>query len=131
MLSRLHTYMTSAELPAMRPPRRSSDFTGPQTAVMFAALALVASIPIITHPLPPMTDYVNHLARMHVIASVNHDGDLGKYYQIDWQIVPNLMMELIVPLLERVMNIYQAGQVYTVMSFMLILSGTVMLNRAL
>jgi len=36
-----------------------------------------------------------------------------------------------VPLLERVMNIYLAGQVYTIASFVLILSGTLTLNRRL
>ena len=41
-----------------RPLRRSTDFfSGPQTAVLFVVLALVASIPLITHPLPhPVAD---------------------------------------------------------------------------
>jgi len=40
-------------------------------------------------------------------------------------------MDLIVPLLARVMNIYLAGQVYIVLMFALIISGTLALNRAL
>src|SRR5262249_762594 len=40
-------------------------------------------------------------------------------------------MDLIVPILQRVMNVYLAGQVYTIMSFVLILSGTLALNRQL
>ena len=35
------------------------------------------------------------------------------------------------PVLEQVMNIYVAGQVYTIASFVLILSGTLALNRRL
>jgi hypothetical protein len=130
MLTRIGTYMSSVDVVAAR-PRRSSDFTGLQTAVLFAALGLVAVIPIITHPLPPLTDYVNHLARMHVIATINHDPDLSRFYQIQWQIIPNLVMDMIVPLLDRFMTIYHAGQVFTVVTFMLIMSGTVVLNRAL
>jgi hypothetical protein len=112
-------------------PRRTAEFSGAQVAVLFAALALVASIPIITHPLPPLSDYVNHLARMHVIASIRHDADLSRFYEIDWQIIPNLMMDLVVPRLTAFMTVYHAGQVFTIAAFVLIGSGTLMLNRAL
>jgi len=114
-----------------RPLRRSTDFSGPQTAVLFVVFALVASIPVITHPLPPLTDYVNHLARMHVIATIGNDPDLSRFYEIDWQIIPNLMMDLVIPRLVRFMSVYHAGQVFTVATFVLILSGTLAFNRAL
>ena len=68
---------------------------------------------------------------MHVIASIGRDPDLALFYEIHWQVIPNLMMDLIVPILQRVMNVYLAGQVYTIMSFVLILSGTLALNRRL
>ena len=112
-------------------PRSTAEFTGLQVAVLFAALALVASIPIITHPLPPLSDYVNHLARMHVIASVGRDADLARFYEIDWQIIPNLVMDLVVPRLTAFMTVYHAGQLFTVATFVLIASGTLALNRAL
>jgi hypothetical protein len=112
-------------------PRRSAEFSAGQVAVLFAALALVASIPIITHPLPPLADYVNHLARMHVIAAIGSDTDLARFYQIEWQIIPNLMMDLVVPRLTAFMTVYHAGQVFTIASFVLIGSGTLTLNRAL
>src|SRR5437016_320782 len=114
-----------------RPLRRSTDFSAPQTAVLFALFALVASIPIITHPLPPLTDYVNHLARMHVIATIGNDPDLSRFYEIDWQIIPNLVMDLVIPRLVHFMSVYHAGQVFTVATFLLIVSGTLTLNRAL
>lgn len=100
-------------------------------AVLFAALTLLISIPIWTHPLPPLSDYVNHLARMHVIATLPKNPQLAAYYDINWQVIPNLTMDLIVPLLARVMNIYLAGQVFMVLMFGLLISGTLALNRAL
>jgi hypothetical protein len=112
-------------------PRRTAEFSGAQVAVLFAALALVAAIPIITHPLPPLSDYVNHLARMHVIASIGRDADLSRFYEIDWQIIPNLMMDLVVPRLTAFMTVYHAGQLFTIATFVLIGSGTLVLNRAL
>src|SRR5262249_42495837 len=114
-----------------RPLRRSTDFSAPQTAVLFALFALVGSIPVITHPLPPLTDYVNHLARMHVIASIGGDPHPSRLYEIDWSIIPNLVMDLVIPRLVRFMSIYHAGQVFTVATFVLIVSGTLALNRAL
>jgi hypothetical protein len=98
-------------------------------AALFAMLAAIVSIPILLHPWPPLGDYINHLSRMHVIATIDRDPDLARFYQIEWQVIPNLMMDLIVPILRRAMNIYLAGQVYTIMSFVLILSGTIVLNR--
>ena len=35
----------------------------------------------------------------------------SRYYEIDWQVIPNLIMDLIMPVLERMMNVYLAGQV--------------------
>src|SRR6185437_15031403 len=110
---------------------RAHGFSAPQIAVLFAAFTLLISIPIWTHPLPPLSDYVNHLARMHVIATLSKNPQLAQYYEIDWQVIPNLTMDLIVPLLARFMNIYLAGQVFIVGMFALIVSGVLALNRVL
>src|ERR1700720_1994742 len=107
------------------------DFTLGTVAALFVLLLAITSIPIVLHPWPPMSDYINHLARMQVIATINSDPDLARFYEIDWQVIPNLMMDLIVPSLARLMNIYLAGQIYTISSFVLILSGTVALHRQL
>jgi hypothetical protein len=109
----------------------AGHFTTGQIAVLFAVLAAIASIPILLYPWPPLGDYINHLARMHVIATIDRDPDLATFYEVHWQVIPNLMMDLIVPVLQRAMNVYLAGQVYTIMTFVLILSGTLALNRQL
>ena len=106
-------------------------FSKSEIAFLFALLLTIASIPILLNPLPPIADYVNHLARMQIIAAISNDSYLHRYYEVDWQVIPNLMMDLIVPLFVRVMNVYLAGQLYTLMSFALILSGTMALQRRL
>jgi len=113
------------------PRSRTAGLSAPQIAVLFAALILLISVPIWTHPLPPLSDYINHLARMHVIATLAKNPQLASFYEVDWQVIPNLTMDLIVPLLARVMNIYLAGQVFIVLMFALIISGILALNRAL
>jgi hypothetical protein len=91
----------------------------------------VALVPIATHPLPPLSDYVNHLARTHVIDAIGTDSNLSRYYTVEWQIIPNLMIDLIVPVLHRFMSVYLAGQIFTILAFLLIASGALVLSRAL
>jgi hypothetical protein len=110
---------------------RILQFSGRQIAALFVVFACIAAIPVLLHPLPPISDYVNHLSRMHVIATIGRDSDLARFYQVNWEVIPNLMMDMILPVLVRVMSIYTAGQAYMIASFVLILSGTFALNRQL
>ena len=59
-----------------------------------------------------------------ILISPDSTRSIGRSFQ-------NLMMDLFIPTLERVMNVYLAGQIYTITSFVLILSGTLALNRQL
>ena len=132
-LTAYHEAAQPMDMIAERPARarRASDFTGAQIAVLAFVLLLLASLPIWTHPVPPLSDYANHLARMHVIANLGENATLAGYYEVHWQIIPNLMMDLVVPVLGRVTNIYLAGQLFTAATFALIVSGALALNRAL
>jgi len=113
------------------PRGRSLVFTGSQIAILTGLMLVVASIPIWTNPLPPLSDYVNHLARMKVISAIGSDPNLARFYEIDWQVIPNLMMDLVVPIFARVVTVYHAGQIFLVMMFGLIVTGTLALHRAL
>jgi hypothetical protein len=119
--------------PSKAQPQRShlGDFTVSQIMALFIALTLLISIPIWTHPLPPLSDYINHLARMQVIAELPNNRQLAAFYELNWQVIPNLAMDIIVPPLARIMNVYLAGQVFLVSMFVLIISGILMLNRVL
>jgi hypothetical protein len=128
------THSTSAAAHAHHghpPERRPHDLRPWQILLLFVACLGLVSIPILTHPIPPLSDYVNHLARMHVIASIPGDQDLARFYTLKWSILPNLMMDLIVPVIDKVVGIYTAGEIYTLMCFALIAGGTMTLNRTL
>jgi len=128
--------MSAQPLPApavapRRPPRRPHDLPRGLIALLFVLCMALVAIPIITHPLPPLSDYVNHLARMHVIAALPDDKDLARFYSLDWSILPNLMMDIVVPVIDRFTSIYLAGEIYTLLCFALIIGGTLTLHRAL
>lgn len=111
--------------------RSYSGFSGRQVGVLAAVLLILISTPLWTHVLPPQADYVNHLARMHIIAHLPHDPILAQFYAIEWQIIPNLMMDLVVPVMERFTSVYFAGQLFSFLTLGLIVTGILTLNRAL
>jgi hypothetical protein len=78
--------------PSKAQPQRShpGDFSVSQIMALFIALTLLISIPIWTHPLPPLSDYINHLARMQVIAELPNNRQLAAFYELNWQVIPNL-----------------------------------------
>lgn len=116
---------------APRPVRRPGDFSRRTIVLLFVLLGAVAAVPVLTQPSPPLADYINHLARMHAITVLDSDPLLAKFYELKWAVIPNLIMDLIVPPLDRFMGIYLAGKVFLIAIFVVTLSGTLALNRAL
>ena len=47
---------------------------------------------------------------MQVIATLAKNPQLANFYEIDWAVLPNLTMDLIVPLLVRVMTFAEADE---------------------
>src|SRR5258705_13162024 len=60
---------------------RTPGFSGQQIAVLFAAFTLLISIPIWTHPVPPLADYIIHLARLLAFATLTSNGLLARIYE--------------------------------------------------
>jgi hypothetical protein len=87
------------------------------------ALTLVA-VPVFSTVLPPLLDYPNHLARMHLLLE---GGDA--FYAVRWTPLPNLAEDLIVPPLARLMPLDIAAKLFLVMIFALLSGGAIWLNR--
>lgn len=99
--------------------------------IAFGVLTGIVLVPVFLAAIPPLADYVNHLARMHVIAVQGKDPFLDAFYKIEWQIIPNLAMDLIVPPLSRLMDVYRAGQVFTALTVLAIVTGPMVVHKAL
>jgi hypothetical protein len=110
---------------------RPGEFGRSTIAILFVVLLALASIPILTHALPPLSDYINHLGRTYVINHIGTDPDLARFYIVKWRVVPNLMIDVAMLALNPFTDIYRAGQIFTLAAFILILSGALALNRAL
>lgn len=108
-----------------------SSAARPLYLVFFVLLLAAASIPVLDAKVPPLADYINHLARCYVIQVDGHDPLLAQFYAVKWQLIPNLAMDLLVPPLARIFDIYTAGRIFLIVIMFLLLAGPQLIHRAL
>ena len=111
----------------LAPPLSTSRLLVP----VLLALMIAAVTPVFSVQVPPLADYINHLARMYVLSNLDNDPLLAKFYGVQWAVIPNLVMDLIVPVIGRHMNIYLAGQTFVVLVMALQVSGCFALHYAI
>jgi len=100
-------------------------------AALFAALLLIACIPLLLTPLPPLVDFPNHLARMHLLAALSHSPTLQQYYALAWRPLPDLAMDVLVPPLLGAVPLLTAGKLFLAASYLLSTGGVAVLHRVL
>lgn len=93
------------------------------------ATALILLFPLFLVDVPPLLDYPNHLARMHVLAFGEHDAFLSRMYEQHWSIIPNLAIDLVMPAMLKVMPIYVAGRIVLAATLLLPLIGVLVYHR--
>jgi hypothetical protein len=95
--------------------------------LLFTVAALA---PLCLVQVPGLGDYLNHLARMHVLVNIAHSPDLQRFYQVNWTPIPYLAMDAVVPLLAHVLPIYLAGKVFVLACVVMPVAGTACLHYA-
>ncbi len=98
-------------------------------AVAYLILTGVALYPVLSVDVPPLVDYPNHLARMHILSAWHDDPDLQRNYVVNRSLGPNMAMDLIVPMLTKILPIYDAGRLFVAATLLLIIGGTITLRR--
>lgn len=96
---------------------------------LFLGLFALAAAPVLLAALPPLFDYPNHLARMYLLVHLPDSATLQRYYELRWQALPNLGMDLLVPPLARLMPLGWAGRVFILLALGLIAAGSALLHR--
>jgi hypothetical protein len=95
-----------------------------QTRQLVPATALLLAIviaPVLLTKLPAFCDYTNHLARIYIMSV--QDSLLENFYRIQWRVIPNLGIELIVPPLAKAFGIFAAGKLFVVLYTLLLIGG--------
>ena len=106
-----------------------SEWNGRSLLLVFLLLYIGAALPILSVQVPPLGDYANHLSRMFIIAAGQGDPFLSAYYKVKWAIIPNLAMDVLVPPLLNIFDIYMAGKLFVLLVILVLVSGPMALNR--
>jgi hypothetical protein len=85
---------------------------------------VLVAVPLLSTVMPPLFDYPNHLARMHLLLEGGNE-----FYAVHWEALPNLAEDLIVPPLARLVPLETASKLFVILTFGLIAGATVCLNR--
>ncbi len=94
-------------------------------------LLCVTLIPLALVHIPPLVDYPNHMARMQILVDDGRSEHLRQYYQIRWDILPNLAIDALVPALARFVGIETAGKIFIGLTLFLLAGGVIALHYAL
>ncbi len=78
------------------------------------ALALACAVPLLWPALPPLADLPGHMARWHIAMALHGSGDLQRYYDYHWAVIPNLGMDLMVPALASLFGLEPATKLAVV-----------------
>jgi hypothetical protein len=99
-----------------------------QRSLILVGLLFAASVvPVLSVETPAMIDYVNHLARMHLLVDAAA-GRPNPAYEIDWRLYPNLAVDLIVPAAARFVSVETAARLFLLASQTLVVSGAIALE---
>ncbi len=93
------------------------DFT------LFFILLSAALVPLFVVEIPALGDYLNHLARMHIITSAEQNIHLTKIYDLKWDLVPDIGMDLLVPFLTKFFGVFLSGKIFIILIILLLTTG--------
>jgi hypothetical protein len=104
--------------------------TGGAWWIALGAMLLGLILPLLLVEVPPLTDYPNHLARALFLAFGATDPIMSKMFAANWQIAPNLALDIVLPPLLRIMPPLIAGKVLLGFAAVLPATGAIAFNRA-
>jgi hypothetical protein len=91
---------------------------------------LLVLSPLLSTDYPPLSDLINHMARIYIIADAGKDPVLAAMYHPVWHVMPNLAIDLIGPTLVRLTSVSTAARILLALAILLCLYGTIVFHRA-
>lgn len=100
-------------------------------ALAYVATAFAGIFPLVFVEIPPLIDYPNHLARLHVLANYNSSVLLQQNYAIEWRLIPNLAIDGFAAVLAPFFQPPTVGRMFLALTILSIIGGVAALHRAL
>lgn len=101
------------------------------TLVALFLLTVVHVAPIWLVSTPPLQDYPAHMARMHVLMTLPSDPFLRAFYEVSWEVIPNLAMDLLLPPVADGDSLHLAGRLFLSAVVAMWVTGPVALHCAI
>jgi hypothetical protein len=120
--------MTAADAALAAKPHRLSEARA--VIIACSVLSLLLAMPILAMSVPWFCDLYFHMARMAILENP-HAAFIGDWYRPDWRLVPNLAMDLVVPVLGKAIGTAAATRVFVALTLVLTFTGTVALHHAI
>src|SRR4051794_28852992 len=95
--------------------------------ILVGSLFVISVAPVLLVRIPAMIDYVNHLARMHVLVDAAA-GRSNPAYVVDTRLYPNLAVDIIVPWLAQLVGVETATRMFLLASQTLVVTGAIALE---
>jgi hypothetical protein len=100
-----------------------------ETRAFAVAMVLLAAVPLILPPIPPLTDLMGHMGRYRVQLDIGHSPYLSQYYRFDWAIIGNLGCDLLVQVLGPIIGLELAVKLVVLSIPPLTVAGMLLVAR--
>lgn len=98
---------------------------------VYLVLGAVTLSPLLWTTILPLVDYPNHLARMSILLHAGDSSAVTANYVAHWRLLPNLAMDLVVPVMAHFIPLEVAGRLFVAATMAMLVIGTMALHRAL
>ncbi len=120
-------------LPAVETGSNDVARTPTRALVMAAAVVAVAlaALPLWVVHVPPLGDYLSHLAAVALLEDLRLGGFVAKHYAIGSVVVPDILFDVVVGGLGLLLPLELAGKLFILLTFVLLVGGTLLLHRTI
>lgn len=86
-------------------------------------ITAILCMPVFAVHYPPLVDYPNHLARAYILYHYHDTPAFQQIYRLHFVPIPNLAVDIIIPLLLRCCSVLTAGRIFLLMTIVLFVAG--------
>lgn len=93
--------------------------------LLLMALVVAAAIPLLSPPVPPLTDLLGHVGRWGVQTQIETSPFLRRWFSFDWALIGNLGLDLLIGPLTALVGLEPAAKLLVIAIQMLATAGLI------